>query len=127
VPAHAFPAELGRTPARLPQRDFDLGRGLGLAPAGGPPPPVTAALFTPGDSEQDWLQAGQALHRLLLRAAAEWVFARLNTQPLENAVTRALIRDGLELPGAPQMLLALGVSRTAHPTARRPAADLIGP
>jgi hypothetical protein len=127
VPAHAFPAEPGRTPARLPQRDFDLGRGLGLLPTGDPPPPVTAALFTPGDSERDWLQAGEALHRLLLRAAAEWVFARLNTQPLEDPLTRTLIREGLELPGAPQMLLALGVSRTAHPTARRPAADLIGP
>ena len=111
----------------MPQRDFDLGRGLGSAPDGGPPPPVTAALFTPGDSEQDWLQAGQALHRLLLRAATEWVFARLNTQPLEDPLTRTLIREGLELPGAPQMLLAFGVSRTAHATARRPAADLIGP
>jgi hypothetical protein len=127
VPTHAFPAEPGRGPAPLPQRDFDLGRGLGLAPVGGPPPPVTAVLFTPGDSERDWMQAGQALHRLLLRAAAEWVFARLNTQPLEDPVTRMLIKEGLELPGAPQMLLALGVSRTAYATARRPAADLIGP
>jgi len=127
VPAHAFPAEPAHTPVRLPQRDFDLGRGLGLSPAGGPPPPVTAALFTPGDSEQDWLQAGQALHRLLLGAATEWVFARLNTQPLEDPLTRTLIKEGLELSGAPQMLLALGISRTAHATARRPAADLIGP
>jgi nitroreductase len=127
VPAHAFPAERGHAPAQLPQRDFDLGRGLGLASAGGPPPPVTAALFTPGDSERDWLQAGQALQRLLLRAAAEWVFALLNTQPLEDPVTRTLIKEGLELPGAPQMLLAFGVSRTAPATGRRPAADLIGP
>lgn len=127
VPAHAFPAEPGRAPVRLPQRDFDLGRGLGLSPADGPPPPVTAVLFTRGDGERDWLQAGQALHRLALRAAAEWVFARLNTQPLEDPLTRTMIRDALELPGAPQMLLALGVSRTAHPTARRPAADLIEP
>jgi hypothetical protein len=127
VPAHAFPAEPARTPARLPQRDFDLGRGLGLLPAGDPPPPVIAALFTPGDSEREWLQAGQALNRLLLRAATEWVFARLNTQPLEDPLTRTLIREALELPGAPQMLMAFGVSRTAHPTARRPAADLIGP
>ena len=127
VPAHAFSAEPARPPVRLPQRDFDLGRGLGLSPAGGPPPPVTAVLFTPGDSEPDWLQTGQALHRLALRAATEWVFARLNTQPLEDPLARAVIREGLALPGAPQMLLALGLSRTAHPTARRPAADLIGP
>jgi hypothetical protein len=127
VPAHAFPAAPGRTAGRLPQRDFDLGRHVGWLPAGGPAPPVTAVLSTPGDGEEDWLHAGQALHRLLLRAASRWVFANLNTQPLEDVETRALIRERLARPGSPQMLLALGVSRTAHPTARRPAADLIGP
>jgi hypothetical protein len=127
VPAHSFPAVPDREKGRLPQRDFDLGRGIGLLPTGGPAPPVTAVLFTPGDGEEDWLRAGQALHRLLLHAATRWVFASLNTQPLEDAATRALIRDLLALPGAPQMLLALGVSRTAPATARRPAEDLIEP
>jgi hypothetical protein len=127
VPAHAFPPAPGREPGRLPQRDFDLGRGLGLLPVGGPAPPVTAVLFTSGDAEQDWLCAGQALHRLLLHAASQWVFASLNSQPLEDPATRSLIRDRLNLPGAPQMLLALGVSRIAHPTARRAPADLIEP
>jgi len=125
VPAHAFRATPGREPDRLPQRDFDLGRGIGLLPAGGPAPAVTAVLFTTGDSPGDWLRAGQALYRLLLRAASRWVFAGLNTQPLEDAPTRALIADRLALPGAPQMLLALGVSRTARPTARLAADDLI--
>ena len=50
---------------------------------------MTAALLTQGDSERDWLLAGQALQRLLLHAASQWVFARLNTQPLEEAGTRA--------------------------------------
>jgi nitroreductase len=127
VPAHAFPAVLSREPERLPQRDFDLGRGLGLLPTGGPVPPVMAVLLTPGDGEEDWLRAGQALQRLLLRAASQWVFARLNTQPLEDVETRTLIRDRLALPGAPQMLLALGISRTARATARRSASDLIVP
>jgi len=126
VPAHTFSATPSREGGSLPQRDFDLGRGLGSLPAGGPAAPVTAVLFTPGDSEEDWLHAGQALQRLLLRAATQWVFACLNTQPLEDAATRALIRDHLGLPGAPQILLALGVSRTARATARRPAADVIG-
>jgi hypothetical protein len=125
VPARAFPATPGREADRLPQRDFDLGRGIGLLPAGGPAPAVTAVLFTPGDSPRDWLHAGQALYRLLLRAASRWVFASLNTQPLEDARTRALIADRLALPGAPQMLLAFGVSRTARPTPRLAAGDLI--
>ena len=127
VPAHAFPAVSAREPGQLPQRDFDLGRGIGLLPAGGPAPAKTAVLSTTGDSVNDWLCAGQALYRLLLDAASRWVFASLNTQALEDAATRALIRDRLGLPGAPQMLLALGVSRTARPTARRPPDDLIGP
>ncbi len=75
VPARAFPARPGRVPGRLPQRDFDLGRGLGLITTGGPAAPVTAVLATRGDRRRDWLQAGQALHRLLLHAATEWVFA----------------------------------------------------
>jgi len=125
VPAHSFPARPSREGSSLPQRDFDLGRGLGSLAAGDPVAPVTAVLFTQGDREEDWLHAGQALQRLLLHAATQWVFASLNTQPLEDAATRARIRDHLGVPGAPQILLALGVSRTARAVARRPAADVI--
>jgi hypothetical protein len=122
VPAHAFPAAPGRS--GLPQRDFDLGRGLGLVTDDGPAPPVTAVLFTLGDTERDWLRAGQALYRLLLHAASQWAFARLYTEPLETTATRTLITDSLALPGPPQMLLQLGVARSTHPTARRAATDL---
>ena len=124
VPAHAFPAVPGRVPGRLPQRDFDLGRGLGLITAGSPAAPVTAVLATPGDSRADWLRAGQALYRLLLHAASQWVFASLNSQPLEEPGTRAVIGGFLTQPASPQMLLELGVSRVTHATARRAAADL---
>jgi nitroreductase len=124
VPAYAFPATAGRETGRLPQRDFDLGRGWGFRPAGGPPAPVTAVLVTSGDDERDWLNAGQALQRLLLRAASQWVFASLQTQPLQTASVRAQIRSGLGLPGAPQLLLELGVARVSHATGRRPADEL---
>ncbi len=127
VPAHAFPAVPCRERGQLPQRDFDLGRGVGMLSVGGPAPPVTAVLSTSGDAAEDWLHAGQALQRLLLHAATRWVFASLNTQPLEDAVTRTRIADCLALTGAPQMLLALGVSRTARAVGRRPAADVIEP
>ena len=39
VPAHAFRATADCGPGQLPQRDFDLGRGLGLLPAAGRRPP----------------------------------------------------------------------------------------
>jgi nitroreductase len=127
VPAQAFAAKASRQRGRLPQRDFDLGRGLGLLDDNGPPPGATAALLTPGDGRADWLRAGQALHRLLAHAASEWVFASLYSQPLEAAAIRAVIQDRLALPGAPQMLLQLGLAHTAQATARRPACDLIEP
>jgi len=87
---------------------------------------ATAVLLTTGDGPREWLCAGQALHRLLLHAAARSVFASLYTQPLEHDLTRALIQDRLELTGAPQMLLQLGVAHSTHATARRPPQDVIG-
>jgi nitroreductase len=125
VPAHAFPATGNREAGCLPQRDFDLGRRWGFRPSGGPPAPVTAILVTSGDDEESWLRAGQALQRLLLRAASQWVFASLQTQPLQSRPVRAQLRSGLELTGTPQLLLELGVARISHPTGRRPAGDLI--
>ncbi len=130
IPPQAFPAsptdQPGRQPGRLRQRDFDLGRGLGLLTADGPGPAVTAVLLTTGDGPREWLCAGQALHRLLLRAATRSVFASLYTQPLEHELTRTLIQDRLALPGAPQMLLQLGVAHTTQATPRRPPEDVIG-
>jgi len=123
VPATALATSTGRPPGRLPQRDFDLGRGITRLPAGGAPPSATAVLVTPGDRRADWLRAGQALYRLLLHAASQQVFASLHTQPLEDAVTRDLVSGQLALPGHPQMLLQLGPATTASTTARRPPAE----
>ena len=124
VPAQAFPASAGREAGRLPQRDFDLGRGWGFPMSGGPPAPVTAIMATPGDDQESWLGAGQALQRMLLRAASQWVFARLQTQPLQSASVRAQIRGSLTPAESPQLLLELGVARTSRPTGRRPADEL---
>jgi nitroreductase len=119
IPATALATSTGRPAGRLPQRDFDLGRGIARLPSGGAPPSARAVLLTPGDRRADWLRAGQALYRLLLHAASRRVFASLHTQPLEDAVTRGLISSQLALPGHPQMLLQLGPATTASPTARR--------
>jgi nitroreductase len=125
VPATAFSADSDRHRGRLSQRDFDLGRKVGQLAADGPAPAATGVLLTPGDDIGDWLCAGQALHRVLAHAAAEWVFASLHTQPLEAAATRSLIADRLTLPGAPQMILQLGRAHSTHLTPRRPPSDIM--
>jgi hypothetical protein len=124
VPARAFPAGAGGEAGSLPQRDFDMGRGWGFPPSGGPPAPVTAIMVARGEDEESWLRTGQALQRILLRAASQWVFARLQSQPLQSASVRAQIHGSLTPSGSPQLLLELGVARTSCPTARRPADEL---
>ena len=105
---------------RLPQRDFGI---PGTLPGGGPLPTATAVLITRADEPADWLKAGQALDRLLLHAASRWVFARLQSEPLESPRLRAEIRSRLCLSGVPQLLLQFGRANIAPATARRPAAE----
>jgi len=126
IPATALAAGQALVPrqGRLPQRDFDLGRNLGRLSAEGAPPSVTAILLTRGDRRTDWLHAGQALHRMLLHAASEWVFASLYTQPLEDPVTRVLVPGQVGIPGYPQMILQFGRAKTAASTARRSPDEL---
>jgi nitroreductase len=126
VPARAA-AVGGETGApRFRQRDFgaDAGRAApDIAEDSGVPPAATAVLATAADTPDDWLRAGQALNRLLLRAATRWVFASLQSQPLESPRYRERVRDLLELPGQPQMLLQFGRANTAPTTPRRPQTE----
>ncbi len=130
-PADAMPADDDRrgpvacgvvASPRLPKRDFGL---PGTEAPGGHPPVVTAVLTTAADAPADWVRAGQGLHRLLLHAASRWVFASLQSQPLESAALRAEVRSCLGLAGQPQLLLQFGRANTAQATARRPAADIV--
>lgn len=122
-PGHPGPSALVGKPAtlRMPPRDFGQ---PGTEAADCVPPGATAILTTPGDTAADWLRAGQALQRLLLRAATRWVFASLQSQPLESPACRSEVRDLLGLAGQPQMLLQLGRANTALATPRRPHSEL---
>jgi hypothetical protein len=111
-------------PAHEPLAPRDFGS-PGELPAGGALPSATAVLATPGDTPADWLRAGQALHRLLLRAATRWVFASLHSQALESPRLRAQVHDDLGIQGIPQMLLQFGRANTAAATPRRPVTDVI--
>ncbi len=109
------------SPLSLPPRDFGQ---PGSERADGPPPSATAVLCTACDTTPYWLQAGQALHRVLLHAATWWVFARLQSQPLELAHYREQVRGLVGFPGYPHMLLQFGRASTAAATPRRPVAEV---
>jgi hypothetical protein len=110
-------------------RDFDLREHSAQRPAANAPPPaehpLVVILGTEGDDRQAWLQAGQALGRVLLQGAAEGVSASPMTQVLEVPATRLMLARQLGLVGHPQMLLRMGYGRGHRQTPRRPISEVL--
>jgi hypothetical protein len=78
------------------------------------------ALCSAGDTPADWFVAGQAMERVLLRAAAQGLSASYFSQAIEVAPVRVRLREALGERGFPQLLFRLGYGRTPRPTPRRP-------
>jgi hypothetical protein len=120
----ARPWPAATVPGRIPGRDFGL---PGTEEQDAEPPSATAVLLTSRDTAADWLRAGQALDRVLLRAAGRWVFASLQSQPLESPRHRHAVRALLGGHGYPQMVLQFGRANTAIATPRRSYAEMLAP
>jgi hypothetical protein len=123
VPATAYPP--------FPGRDFAHGHGWGLAgfscgvtsrSAG-----VVCLLTTVDDRPADWVNAGQALQRVLLTSASCGVAAALHSQPLELPWLREYICTHWSDGTYPQLLLRLGTVPQAAVSVRRPPASVLLP
>ncbi|MFG2884177.1 Acg family FMN-binding oxidoreductase [Streptomyces sp. NPDC048297] len=119
IPAEAFgPAARGGS---APVRDFAVGRPMpGRAWASFERNPQIALLGTADDRPVDWLRAGQALERVLLRATADGLVASVTSQPLEWPDLRWTARDPLSAMAHVQMVLRLGYGPEGHASPRRP-------
>jgi hypothetical protein len=129
VPPQSYPARAEHTDPDFPGRDFAHGHGWGLPPlataswhrsAG-----VAALLTTAQDRPVDWINAGQALQRILLTTAASGAAAALHTQPLEFTGLRETIRTGLSDGAYPQLVLRFGTVIQAADSVRRPPDDVL--
>lgn len=89
--------------------------------------PVIAVLHTASDEPGDWMQAGQALARVLLRATALGVSASYLNQPIELAQLRPkLARLTCGDARVPQILLRLGRGGESLPAVpRRPVEEVL--
>jgi nitroreductase len=87
--------------------------------------PTLAVLTTPRDDRAAWIDAGQALERVLLAATIEGLVATFANQPLEAPGLRWLVRDPDQPIGFPQMLLRLGYATAAPATPRRPVEEVL--
>lgn len=77
-------------------------------------------LSTRDDGPQEWLAAGRAMQRLLLRATARGLAVAFMSQPIEVSEVRRRLRRDLGEPGHPQLLLRVGYGPPVRPTPRRP-------
>lgn len=82
--------------------------------------PVLAVLGTDSDTPPAWLNAGQALARLLLRGRSLGLFSSYLNQPLELPETRRQLPEVLGRDGHPQLVLRFGYAEQPPPTPRRP-------
>ncbi len=123
VPATAYPARPDRTEPSFPSRDFAHGHGWGLPPAGADAVPTSAGvvsvLTTSADLPHDWINAGQALQRVLLLASSCGVAAALHSQPLEIINLRDFITTVLCKGAYPQMVIRVGTTGQASASVRR--------
>jgi len=76
-------------------------------------------LSTSRDARADWFAAGEALQRILLRAAAGGLFASYFAQPIESPDLRRRLQDVLVDPGEPQVMFRLGYGFEVRPVPRR--------
>jgi nitroreductase len=81
--------------------------------------PGLFVLGTLGDETEDWLDAGQALERVLLEATANGLSTSFLNQPLEIPELRHELATLLRHEGFPQMILRMGYGVEVMPTPRR--------
>jgi hypothetical protein len=82
-------------------------------------------LSTERDGTAEWIRAGEALQRVLLRATAAGLFASYFAQPIETPALRRRLAEVIGDRGAPQIMLRLGYGLEPRPTPRRRVEEVL--
>lgn len=126
VPTSAIPQVDTDRPQEIPVRDFEAGA-TGALPALAPEGrrQTLVVVGTDADDRTAWLQAGQALQRLLLETTIGGLVASPFTQVTEVPKARQRLRAELRLIGHPQVMLRMGRAEDTGATPRRPVDEVI--
>lgn len=87
--------------------------------------PALVVLGTNNDTVLDWIHAGQALARVLLRARVEDVWASFLDQSIEVPDLRTRFATAMGSTAYPQACLRLGFSADVKPTPRRDVEEML--
>jgi Nitroreductase family len=129
VPATSYPLRAEHTEPYFPGRDFARGHDWGVPPlslaASHRAAGVAALLTTAADHPADWVNAGQALQRILLTASTCGAAAALHSQPLELPWLREFIRTELSDGAFPHLVLRIGLVTQVAVSVRRDPGDVL--
>ncbi len=89
--------------------------------------PALGILLTPHDLTKDWLDAGQALSSVLLRASYLGLACELFNQPLELPGIRNDLRRVMSTDKYPQAILRVAIAPEADHLPRRPVDTFVTP
>ncbi|MDC0717944.1 hypothetical protein [Nannocystis bainbridge] len=101
----------------------DGGEARGQAIADGSP--AFVLVTTEGDEPAEWLRAGQALMRVLLRARVDHAWGSFLHLPLADAAGRKQLASLVGATGRAQALVRLGGGADTPPTPRRPLSEVL--
>ena len=105
---------------QLVVRTFDMGDGQAAKDRQiADESPVLAVLGTEADTQLNWLNAGQALGRVLLQACRHHVQASFLNQPVQLPTLRPRLEQLISHPGATQMVIRFGYIGDRLPTTPR--------
>jgi len=107
-------------------RSFDLGKSQSAKDCQlAKNAPVLMLIGSKSDRPRDWLETGEALEHLLLKARIDDVWASFFNQPIEIPELRSRLQAMFPKNGYPQILLRLGYAKESKPTQRRTVDEVI--
>ena len=86
---------------------------------------MAGLLTTAADRPADWVNAGQALQRIMLTASASGAAVALDSQPLELPWLREFIGTQLSDGAYPHLMLRIGVVTQMAVSVRRDPGDVL--
>lgn len=107
-------------------RSFDLGKSQSAKDCHlAAQAPVLMLVSSQNDNPRAWLDTGEALAHLLLRARVDNVWASFFNQPIQVPHLRSRLKALFPENGYPQILLRLGYAHDVEPTPRRDADEVL--
>lgn len=87
--------------------------------------PLLAVISTDHDRREDWLVAGQAIQKVLLKLTVAGAASSFFNQPIETEHLRHQLQLAMDQPQIPQVLLRIGYGTKVRATDRRRITEIV--